>query len=508
MRILVIPDCTNPIRRDILFLMSWKWVEYVHRVRDDVFFEVVLPAKDKVWGEYPTEEYEKLERVRLHYVPMISTGGIQQVQDVSSELVNIIHSPDGVWATRPIYELFNLGKTGLYYDAVHSMRAILAPVLKKLLKAKFPKFAVNVPLFNFSGSVRVSDGARMVAYADYGEEDVLAETVGWLTDYACFMTEQERKIAMENAMKYLAPSQVLRLERNSIAGLIGGLDCEKLEAKMIDRKPKDELVVFFGGRWVEGHKGFTTALETVDKIYRVGRKIRMICTTPEDESERIAELRKRYPFAEFLDKCDQATFFEKMKEGHVFLCYARFEPFGYAWAEMMYSGMLGVFVAGSDTALNLAPPGYPLVVPNKGDVLQVLDFLSKSPQECDPTVEGSLASKWLPKVREHLKGYDKSVQNMKVMDWMEKVTDEHYARDFPGTGSFADLCRLALDEFGDGPVPIGDVYEMMSKKSKSGRPFGNKGDILNRFYVRRQMLACGWKDLSSGPDPVLVRRKA
>ena len=483
MRILIVSDCTRMPEFSTLFLRPWEWALFVRDMYPDAFFDVLLPEKDGYWKQYDSTKYENQERIRIHFVPMISTGGIQQT----------------MIATRQLYDLFNVSKSLFYYDAVFNPMAIFSPVLKKVLKPRFVKHAINIPIFNRTGSVRTTIPLHNLLNTDYGEEDVLAETVGWLTDYSIFMCEAERKMAKTNCVKYLAGSQIRRFDQNCMVAPMGGMNIEKLEnarkPKVVD--PDKGLCIFLGGRWIEGKK-FTAVCDLIKKAFEAGRKIYGVCTTPGDETLRIDDLRVKYPMIEFNHKCGRDLFYEKMQEGHVFLCFSKWEGFGFSWWEMLYSGMVGIFLDRNWNRSIL--PRWPYRVSTEPKMFPMLLHVIDNYDEAGEAVEA--ARKYLADE------YNSKDVNRTIYEWMLAKTKAHYEPQFGGkkAGSMKKLAEEALDEMGDGPHYLEDIYRTMEKKARSSNMvFGRKGAFLSRMFLRQAMQFMGWRDQNTEGEPIMVK---
>jgi glycosyltransferase involved in cell wall biosynthesis len=487
MRILIVSDCTKLPGFSTLFIQPWEWALSVRDMYPNARFDVLLPEKDKVWGDYDSSPYEGQERIKIHYVPMITTGGIQQC----------------VIATRQLYDLFNVNYTPYYYDAVLNPRAIFSPVLKKVLKPKFVKSTINIPIFNHTGSVRTNIPKHQQMNTDYGEEDVIAETVAWLTDYSLFMCGAELDMARDNCATYLAGKQIQKFLKNSFIAPMGGIRFDVLD-KYVPALPKSVgprgVCVFFGGRWVEG-KGFSTYLEFVEKAFKSGAKIYGIATTPADEDVRAEDLRKKYPMIEFYPNCNRETFYEKLKEGHLFLSFSMWEGFGISYWEMMYQGLVGIFLDRPWNRSVLPEEYWALRAKNPKEMYRVFrDAITPADMKVNQAV---LEKRVRPYLRDH---YERSKVNAAIYDWMLQKTRRHYALQF-GEGhsmTFKNLVAKALGAM-PRPAPIEMVFKMMSAcAQRSGLEFGRRNQFVSRMFIRQCAQFMGYRDLCDQDEPMLV----
>lgn len=484
MRILIVSDCTKLPGFSTLFIQPWEWARSVCGMYPNAFFDVLLPEKDKTWGDYDASAYENHDRIRVHYVPMISTGGIQQC----------------VIATRQLYDLFNVDRTAFYYDAVLNPRAIFSPVLKKVLKPKFVTSAINIPIFNHTGSVRTNISRHQQLNCDYGEEDVIAETVAWLTDFSLFMCEAERDMALTNCREYFSGTMIRRFEDCSFVSPMGGMDFESLDKFAESSKPVGEkgVCIFFGGRWVEG-KGFSKYLDMVKRAFEAGEKVYGVATTPAPEEVRAAELRKQYPMIEFYPSCDRETFYQKMQEGHVFLSFSRWEGFGISYWEMLYNGLVGIFF--DRPWCRSIVPGYRFAENEKEMYSQLREALRNLGEWRRLVTDARL---WL---REH---YARAKVNAAIYEWMLKKTHAHYSKQF-GEGrsmTFKDLVADALTRL-PSPAPINAVYRMMESCSKSDNmEFGRRNQFVSRMFIRECAQFMGYRDTCRSDEPEFEQSEA
>ena len=479
MRVLIVSDCTKMPGFSTLFMQPWQWALSVRDMYPRAHFDVLLPEPDDFWGDYDKAPYENQERVRVHYVPMISTGGIQQC----------------VIATRKLYELFNVNKTAFYYDAVLNPNAIFSPVLKKVLKPKFVKSAVNIPIFNHTGSVRSNIARHQQLNTDYGEEDVIAETVAWLTDFSLFMCEAEMDMAKDNCATYLSGKMIQRFQHGSFISPMGGIQFDKLDQNL-PALPKQVgpkgVCVFFGGRWVEG-KGFSQYLQFVEDLFKAGHKVYGIATTPADETERAAELHVRYPMIEFYPNCDRDTFYAKLSEGHLFLSFSMWEGFGLSYWEMLYLGLVGIFL--DRPWCRSVAPGYPIFAKDQREMFSIL----RAAVQDLPAIQAKVTN-----TRLWLKAqYDRKKVNARIYEWMLRKTSEHYAAQFgPGHSmTFKNLIAEALERL-PSPAPIEMVYRMMESRAKSETmEFGRRNQFISRMFLRQCAQHMGYADACDGGDP-------
>lgn len=482
-RILVLSECSRPIEGDALYDEMRCFIRGVVGAVDDVFFEVVLPAKDKVWGDYSTKDLEH-PRVRLHYVPMLPTNTVECVM-----------------MTRDLYEFFGQNKARLFYDAVLNCRVLSAPLLKKVLKSKYAKFAVDVPIFNHTGGVRADTASRRALLSLHGEDEGCIETFACMMDFMQVHSEMEKKLLLENWRKYLAPSYIAKNLERIYAYRFGGFDFNQLDAVFASRKRNEIPCLMFGGRLVST-KGWLTFLEFVAQLRSTGKKFRAVVTTADAIGKNdMIVLTSKHPGVEFYGGTKRPEFYKKAAEADLFICDAQEEPFGRAFVELQYAGAYGIY-RGRDYVKNLVPPTYWDVHADKKMMYaRLAEIVTKWKPGClDDRVASTRA--WIRAQ------YDFRTGNTPFYRWMEDKTRGFYeAQGFGAGGTLSELCRQVAETIGHEPVPISKAWALMTEKSASHREFGAFGDIMNPFHLRRELLAAGLKDLCTGPEPMLVKER-
>lgn len=476
MRVLVLSECGVPFAGDSLIDEMKCFVLGVVGSDPNAFFEIVLPAKDKAWGDYDTS-FLAHPQVRLHFVPMLPS--------------NIVEC---TMMTRDLYEHFNLNRVKFFYDVVLNCRILAAPVLKKVLKSKYAKFAVDVPIFNHTGAVR-GDQAQS-ALSLHGEDEVINEVFASLMDFTHVHSEEQKNMLLVNWRKYLAPSMVMRMMDRVFPSHFG-FDFAPLDAVVQTRKKHDVPCLMFGGRWTDA-KGFRTFATIVDRLYQSGLKFRAIATRPEAVSETdLTRLKSEHPPVEFFPSCNRVTFFKHAAEADFFIGDSVSEGFGRAYIEMAYAGAVGIWRK-RPYVKHLVPDGHPYLVDGPEQMYAVTRKLLT---DWDPVANDALACK----IREWLQSkYDHRVNGAGFWNWMKQKTTEFYSG-LKSEGTLGTLIRSVLDQLAPGPVKLSDVWTKMTEASKAHREFGAWGDIMSPFYLRRLILASGWIDTCNGLE-VEVRK--
>jgi hypothetical protein len=310
-------------------------------------------------------------------------------------------------------------------------------------------------------------------------------------------------MARDNCAEYLSGRQIQKMLSNSFVSPMGGMRFDLLD-QHVQELPKPVgpkgVCVFFGGRWVEG-KGFSTYLEFMEKAYRSGEKVYGIATTPADEEDRAAELRLQYPMIQFYPNCDRETFYEKLKEGHLFFSFSMWEGFGISYWEMMYQGLVGIFLDRPWNKSVLPETEWPLRFDDtKNMYRQFKALLDPARLREAQVVLDTLAR---PYLREH---YNRAKVNSAIYEWMLTKTRQHYDAQFGGdhAKTFKGLVGTALSRMTK-PAPMELAFKMISAcATKQGLEFGRRNQFVSRMFLRQCAQFSGYRDLCTVDEPMLA----
>ena len=296
------------------------WCRAVTQAFPDVYIYFVVPKKTK---RFPCDE----ERIADY----VSGERIEPVR------VEMLKSGINQWAAVPleVYDLFNIERTNIYFDAVASHWIGSHPVLKKALRRKYDRNLLDVPLFGFSG--RVGHDSMSV-----GTNEIMAQTFGYCFDYMIFKTAVERDIGLKDCRQYLSSSMVRRVKSRSLTQMMGGLNTPALD-KLVKKKQKGrKLILGYGGRF-DSDKGFVDVLDVFSKVQAL-RDVEVVCTTGESDWSDSAKIAKRYPSISFKYGVSKAKFHKYLSMWDLGVSFSVHESVGVGWQEMMYSGVAVVYL--------------------------------------------------------------------------------------------------------------------------------------------------------------------
>lgn len=483
MRLLVLSNYAGHVKGWAPFERS---VGLVHSLLDqykNMFVEFILPANDGSEFKYDqtaVEQYVGRDRIRFHHVSMLRSS------------VN-------AWAAIPreLYDIFNLSKTTMFYDAVLSGWMYASPLLKSTLKTRFGGATIDPPIFNFTVGVMLPpwvDKKRHAMRKDSGINLSVAEVAAYNVDYMIFQTQIEKKDGLRNARAWLSPSCARDVLKNSAVSRLSGVDCQKIDAVRKKIKKGDKIHLGWGGRWA-AEKGFKEILMMFDNVYRSGVDCDITLTTgfPAPTVD-IEGLRTMYPHITFITGVDKHEYYKHLVKWDITIQHCPYEVSSTATLEAHYGGVL-VLYNDNEFARTFLPEGYPLIGSAK-DLPAMLKVTVKNYTKY---------KKWVPIIRKKIKNEcSNEVEAVKFHDYIVPMAAKHLDNQREGGGALAQLVKSALNgQYG--PISFDDVCKRMQERSESSREFGRKGDKINRAYIRMLILKAGYKDLCTGPEPLFVK---
>ncbi len=195
---------------------------------------------------------------------------------------------------------------------------------------------------------------------------------GYSLSRTLFLTENEKKVAIQYAMKWMAPSEVRRIDENSMVAAVG-VPTDLLK-RFIGRQKNPVFTLFFGAR-VNAVKNADEIVQLYDTLYSMGMKVKIvICTSTPDM------LAGRYIGSEQFDRnknielyCDmnRDQYLELASRAHVFVANSDREGFPVGFWEQMYIGVVGVFRRRAWSEAQI-PSDYPFFFRNMTEAASIL----------------------------------------------------------------------------------------------------------------------------------------
>jgi hypothetical protein len=288
-------------------------------------------------------------------------------------------------------------------------------------------------------------------------------------------SRQQQQWVMETIREFVKPSVMGQiLERSTVINNGIAIPAEVRRAPS-SRKP----VPFWGGGLSNG-KGFLESMAAVEPTYQAGLVGAQVFTTYEKaDHPKVEEVRAAVARLGGVMRvaCREGAFHDAMQEGDFFVCASEVESYGLAWLEMLYAGLVGVFVRGSGVEKNL-PPDYPFIV----------DSIAEA-REAVARIAHNYAAAWqatVPPARRLIDQDHDSRQAARRFMAELRAVDARRKRVHGGKAA-ADAAGLS-----EGPLTIEQAYEKVSR-------------MLTPTAVYELLQGCGWVDDCQGPTPVLHR---
>lgn len=478
LRLLVFPQFGLGISGYAPWEVSKYFTQACGLLKEKVWIDIVMPKPGKVWKYDPEEFVREFDNcpVEVKFAEMF-TSGIDGCAILSSDL----------------HALFNTVKGQQpFYDAVINHAPMLNPLIHKALKPKFARFSPSTLLVAVPPFVRTLNRQRMASIGYSGEDEVIADLIGCLSDCAIVYNSSELAFLMEVARKYLNPAMISRLKQNTFVEFFGGVDFTKLDEIWLRRQEKkiEQPCLFWGGRFVE-QKRWNTWLELIKLIHKMRPNVKMIATTQEElGQEETKTLKSEYPWVDFRTQVGKTDFLEALYEGDVWMGLSPISATTYL--EQLGAGQIAVFID-SPYVKDQVPPDYPLVAKSDQDVAKMATMVLSNLDKWHETADK--ARLW---VREK---YERCGVVQRTLNWIQKKVEEKRKKNLSGAhGSIGSLVANSCRTF-DRPFTFQEAMKVCTESSDADRAWGKRGDFISRAYLRQLILENGFEDLCDGPEP-------
>lgn len=484
MRILVIPQYGLGIHGYAPFEVSKNFIRACSSPElseRNVWFTLLMPKPDHQW-KYDTAEFEKMfegTRCKIEYVQMWTSG------------------VDGcAITTAEMHGLFNAIKgTSPFQDVIISHAPMLTPMLHKVLKSKFPRFMPSYTCLSVPPFIRTNERKRMAEFNYSGEEEVIGDLLGCVSDLTMVYNQGEKALLLKEARRYLSAVSIKRLMDTLHVDFFGGVDLRKTDAIWERRKKKrvERPTLFWGGRMV-AQKRWDDWLTMTDQINAIRPNTRFLVSTQESlGSTELAALKAAHPHLEIHTEVNKDRFIEFMLEADVFADLSRMG--GTSFLEMMAAGLIGVFGKSLYTEDYVAPGAeVPVVVERDDEFVRATVAALSNVETLREKMEGP--RNWVREKYDHLGVAERT------LDFIEPHVKARRADILKGApvGSLGQLAANAAKMF-DKPFTFSECMAKCIETSESDREWGKRGDLISRPYLRQLILENGFVDLCDGPEP-------
>lgn len=319
-------------------------------------------------------------------------------------------------------------------------------------------------------------------------EELFARSCGYATCYTFFSTEYEKRLAIDQAKRYLAPSMVKRLIQNSWV-LPLGINLDEIDLAKREIPKNEKFTLLFSGR-ANSNKNFEAILELFDNVYRLGYDVRIIMMSPLGLKSGVEEeLQKRFPTVELLSNLNREDYLKVLCSSHISMNWSKIEGFSVGLIEQIRSGLMTLvpnkpWVSG---LFGEAFNEYPFVFDGGVHAFALIKKAYHDWAGMQDTIKA--ASKFIDT-------FEENAVSDKMYDIMDMKTTE-FQQDFGMSKGLIELVDQALVGFEES-VDFAELITRMENNSRMGKGLFAEGDgrfVMTKFdaYVRLKRL--GYKAL-------------
>jgi len=343
------------LRGESNFILYGDIAKVYSSLGDYVFFAVPHWAKESELETIPNVKYVKVHKVESFY---------NSLADFDPTL----------------FDLFNRRGGKHFIDVTTTSSPAMIPYLSALLcdigEGGIPVICfepgISDKMARIEGSIIISR-LCMLGYS-------VAKTI--------FLTDDEKRIAIKTAMKWMSPSEVKRLDDRSVVAAVG-VPTDILK-RYVGRPKNSVFTLFFGAR-VNAVKNVDEIVELYDKLYASGLNLKIvICTsTPDMLAMRYIgkELFSKNKNIELYTDMNREQYLELASRAHVFVANSDREGFPVGFWEQMYIGVIGLFRR-RPWSLSQIPHDYPYIFNNLTEAAGMLLDLYQHYDERVTVLEG------------------------------------------------------------------------------------------------------------------------
>ena len=170
-----------------------------------------------------------------------------------------------------------------------------------------------------------------------------------------------------------------------------GIATHDIDAARVDRPPPEGTFRFiYGGRMPE-YKRVRETVDVSEKLRQGGRDVECLVHTYTPIYERkLREIEADVACVTGFYSEPRSTFYGNMFRAHAFICMSKAESYGISYYEMLYSGLVGIFLRRpwQDAVL---PKSYPFIAENKSELrdmaLWIMANYADAQKKIQPTID-------------------------------------------------------------------------------------------------------------------------
>lgn len=353
--------------------------------------------------------------------------------------------------------------------------------------------------------------ARTVPVATY-YEDMLLRSTAYATCHTLFPTELPKKEALETAKMFFT-AKTLKMMQEKMRVQTKGIDFDYIDKSIPYGMPKNKkFTCFYGGRLNEAH-GADRMIDLYDELYRSGKDIQIILTTPKHdttflENEIIRKGRRKGKDSynptrhiDFYPGCKPDEFYAKAAGSHVFLEMARQAGFGGGILEQLYMAKYGLVpvLPKVPWALELVPDDYIFLFRNEDEARSMLRYIYENHDEA--VRKSKYVSDYV------YENFSTKVNLPKYFDILEEIFTDFgpvYQRLF--SHGNVKLMEEILDVMKP-PFTLDDFFNLLIKTSRDHKFKPIRGKVSKYIAYRWLIEQAGLIDTCDTPIPTFDRKR-
>lgn len=326
---------------------------------------------------------------------------------------------------------------------------------------------------------------------------------GYANSSTVFLSPNEKAVALENARKCLAPSDVRRIEENSLV-LPVGVPCDYIDTLTADNEKYDKFTLFFGARFNDV-KNPDKVIELFGKFLSSGKDVQIKMTTNTGQVkvgtiERVKKALQKY--ADVLDvtyQCPREEYLQIARRSHVAIAWSSDEGFPVGFWEQMYLGLPVLFVK-RPWAVKQLPDWYPWVFSSTEEAYAMLLYIYENYEQ---------VSKDMERMKDFIReNYSSGKIHEAVEKELERITN--LPRVYTSIKSIKELikqCFPLVQRLGK-VITFDDMIHIMSQVGKSfpkdrSQRQGNV-KFPRDYDIYRMMLDLGFQDTYKRAVPEFI----
>lgn len=326
---------------------------------------------------------------------------------------------------------------------------------------------------------------------------------GYANSTSVFLSPKEKIVALENARKCLAPSDVKKIDKTSMV-LPVGVPCDYIDNEIGKPEKFDKFTLFFGARF-NSVKNADKVAELFAKFLSSGKDCQIKMTT-NTSSTKVAtsdvykEVLEKYK--DVLDiqyTCPRHQYLETASRSHVAVAWSTDEGFPVGFWEQMYMGLPVLFHKRPWSTAQL-PEWYPWVFSNVTEAYGMLMYIYENYEKVSKDME-----RMQDFIREN---YHSGKIHVAIEEELERLVNQ--PRAYTSIKSIRNMiidCFPLIQNVGK-EVSFNQVISILSQVGRSfpaNRKLRQRQIKLPRDYdIYRMLLSLGYKDTCRSAIPNFI----